>query len=293
MIKGQSNKKKAIEFILMTGPSILILVGVTLIPFIYGIMISLQRARMGKFDDLNFVGLANYLRLFTREEFWSSLQVTLIFVVASTVLTISIGFLLATGLNRFFIGRTVYMALLILPMVMPPVVAGLMWKFMLDSHLGIFGYFTKLIGLPAIPWLSSSVMALFSVIIVDVWQWTPFCALLLLAGLQLIPKHLYEAGTIDSANRFQVFRYIVVPLMMPIFLIVLLIRLMDTFKIFDTIFVLTQGGPGMATEVFNMWGYHVGFRYFDLGGAAAIGVISFLIVLTLTTPVLKKWYSLD
>ena len=93
MIKGQSNKKKAIEFILMTGPSILILVGVTLIPFIYGIMISLQRARMGKFDDLNFVGLANYLRLFTREEFWSSLQVTLIFVVASTVLTISIGFL--------------------------------------------------------------------------------------------------------------------------------------------------------------------------------------------------------
>ena len=275
------NRLQQNEHLKFIIPALLILVVVTIVPTIYGIWLSFHRLPRGGGAPI-FIGIVNYLNLLKSTLFWDALKVTGIYVFSSVLLSLIIGFLIASLLNRRIYGRQIILGLFVLPVVATPVVSGLVWKFMFNSDLGIINYFLGFLGIPQINWLASSKMALIAVIIVDIWQWTPFCAFFLLAGLQNLPQATYEAAYIEGANKFQTFRFVTFPQMIPITAVVILFRIMDSFKAFDTLFVMTQGGPGRATQVLNLLAYYTGFRYFSIGKAAALGLIVLILIIVVS-----------
>jgi multiple sugar transport system permease protein len=242
---------------------------------------------MGNFSHPQFVGLDNYATLFARIEFWDSLRVTLIFVIVSTLGALLLGAVLARFLNQKFVGRGLYMALLLLPVISTPVVSGLMWKYMLNPDSGVINYLISLAGLKGPLWLARSSSALVAICLVEIWQWAPFIALLLLAGLQTIPAELYDAARVDGANPFRVLVNVVLPQLSSVILAASLLRLIDAFKSFDTIYVMTAGGPGRGTQVFNILTYYTGFRYFEFGRAAALCIVC-LVILTILAQLLLR-----
>ena len=275
------NRLQQNEHLKFIIPALLILVVVTIVPTIYGIWLSFHRLPRGGGAPI-FIGIVNYLNLLKSTLFWDALKVTGIYVFSSVLLSLIIGFLIASLLNRRIYGRQIILGLFVLPVVATPVVSGLVWKFMFNSDLGIINYFLGFLGIPQINWLASSKMALIAVIIVDIWQWTPFCTFFLLAGLQNLPQATYEAAYIEGANKFQTFRFVTFPQMIPITAVVILFRIMDSFKAFDTLFVMTQGGPGRATQVLNLLAYYTGFRYFSIGKAAALGLIVLILIIVVS-----------
>jgi multiple sugar transport system permease protein len=272
------NRLQQNEHLKFVIPALFILVVITIVPTIYGIWLSFHRLSRGGGAPI-YIGIANYLNLLKSTLFWDALKVTGIYVFSSVLLSLIIGFLIASLLNRRIYGRQIILGLFVLPVVATPVVSGLVWKFMFNSDLGIINYFIGFLGIPQINWLASSKMALIAVIIVDIWQWTPFCTFFLLAGLQNLPQATYEAAYIEGANKFQTFRFVTFPQMIPITAVVILFRIMDSFKAFDTLFVMTQGGPGRATQVLNLLAYYTGFRYFSIGKAAALGLIVLILII--------------
>jgi multiple sugar transport system permease protein len=230
---------------------------------------------------MKFVFLNNYISLVLDPLFWNAVKLTFLFVLFSVGLNLVVGFFLALMLNRTIYGRQALLTLFILPIVVTPVVAGLVWKFMFSADIGIISYVLRPFGIGKIPWLSKPWSALLAIIIVEVWQWSPFCMFFFLAGIENLPFSTREAGVIDGANSFQIFWHIILPQLIPVTLVIILLRLMDAFKSFDTIFVMTQGGPGTSTETLNILDYYIGFRYFNLGSAAALGlVVLFLVIFT-------------
>ena len=191
-----------------------------------------------------------------------------------------LGLGLAVLLDRPLRGRSIFRAALLIPMMLPPVVAGVVWRLMLNPDFGAINGTLKGAGLntDALTWTASPLLALASVIAVDIWQWTPFMFLVLLAGLQAIPQEPYEAAMIDGASAWQTFRHVTLPLVRPAILIALLLRTMDLLRVFDQIFILTEGGPGFATETVSLYIYRAAFRFFDFGYAAAMSFV--LLVVT-------------
>jgi len=187
---------------------------------------------------------------------------------------------LAVLLDRPLRGRSLFRSALLIPMMLPPVVVGVVWRLMLNADFGAINGTLKGAGAntDSLTWTASPVLALASVIAVDIWQWTPFMFLVLLAGLQAIPQEPYEAALIDGSSAWQTFRYVTLPLLKPAILIALLLRTMDLLRVFDQIFILTEGGPGFATETVSLYIYRTAFRFFDFGYAAAMSFV--LLVLT-------------
>ncbi len=268
-------------------PALIVLVSVTLYPTFYGLWLSLNKMPVGGGGELVFVGMRNYLQLFKQQEFRESFRATIIFVSGSVIFSFVIGLLLAIMLNRHFWGKTVYMSLFILPVVATPVVSGMMWKFMLSSQFGVINYVLSLFGIPEIAWLSKSSTAMFAVILVDIWQWSPFVMYLMLAAIGSLPQETEEAAIVDGASRWQLWWHVNLPQLIPSITAVLLFRLIDAFKAFDTILIMTMGGPGRATQVLNLTAYLTGFRFFDLGKAAALGIITLFIVVTCSQLLVK------
>src|SRR4030095_4323281 len=186
-----------------------------------------------------------------------------------------LGLGLALLLNSQIRGRSVFRATLLVPMMLPAVVVGVVWRLMLNPNFGAINGTFKGFGLntESLTWTASPRLALLSVIIVDIWQWTPFVFLVLLAGLQAIPQEPYEAARIDGSSPWQTFRYVTLPLLKPAILIALLLRTMDLLRVFDQIFILTEGGPGFATETISLYIYRTAFRFFDFGYAAAMSFV--------------------
>jgi multiple sugar transport system permease protein len=176
---------------------------------------------------------------------------------------------------------------LIIPTIMTPVVVGLIWRLMYNPDMGMLNYFLALFGFPTVNWTGMPGTALPSVIIADIWEWTPFMALIMLAGLQALPQEPFEAALVDGASAWQSFRYITLPFLAPTMLVAFLIRLMDAFKTFDLVFVLTQGGPGMSTEILNYYTYRYGFKFFHLGYASALSWL-LVVVITIISMILVK-----
>jgi len=186
-----------------------------------------------------------------------------------------LGLALALLLNHEIRGRGVFRAALLVPMMLPAVVVGVVWRLMLNPNFGAINGTLKGFGFntEALTWTASPRLALLSVIVVDIWQWTPFVFLVLLAGLQAIPQEPYEAAKIDGSSQWQTFRYVTLPLLKPAILIALLLRTMDLLRVFDQIFILTEGGPGFATETISLYIYRAAFRFFDFGYAAAMSFV--------------------
>lgn len=233
-------------------------------------------------ESAKYVGLENYRYLLQDDSFWASVAVTLTFAAAVVTLEVVLGVALALVLDREMRGMSLFRTIFILPMMVAPIVVGLIWRFMYNEQFGLFTQALKALGLPSIPWLSSPDVALISVIIADVWQWTPFIFILSLAALQGMPTSAIEAARIDGATPWQTVWHIKLPLMMPVITVAALLRLIDAFKVLEVIYILTEGGPGLSTEILSLHIYKTAFVSQQLGRASALSNLLLLLVLTLT-----------
>ena len=221
-------------------------------------------------------GFANYARAFGDAEVWSAVRVTAIFVVAGVATQIILGLALAWLFNRQIVARGLLRSMMVLPIFATPIAVGYLFFTIFYEEGGPLGFL-------GIPFLSHPDWALFSVILVDVWQWTPFCFLVFLAALQGLPDELFEAARIDGASAFDLLTRVILPLLQPTILIVLLLRLAEALKLFDVPFALTGGGPGIATQSYSFLAFRVGLRYFDLGYASAMAYVLLIVVMIIVT----------
>lgn len=225
-----------------------------------------------------WVGTENYARLLDDTLFCAGIWNTLIFAVVAVALQMILGFWLALLTTQVVRGRLIYRTIFILPILVPGIIIGAIWKLMYSYDFGVLNQMLGALGIPPLDWLGSPDLALMSVIIVDVWHWTPFCFLLLLAGLESLPSDVTEAAEIDGASRWQVLRYIILPLMLPTIIVTFVFRMILAFKVFDEVYLLTGGGPGTSTEVISFTIYRRFFTEDRTGYGAAMSVATILVI---------------
>ena len=257
---------------LLIAPTVTVLLALSIYPLVYSIKISFQTGSGN-------ATLENFTRLLSDQFFLSALLHTFVYAAIALTIEFLLGLGLALLLNEKMRGRTAFRALFLLPMMLPPVVVGVVWRLMLNSNFGALNGTLKGFGVntETLTWTASPKLAMASVIMADVWQWTPFMFLILLAGLQAIPQEPYEAALIDGSNAWRTFRHVTLPLLKPAILIALLLRTMDLLRVFDHIFILTEGGPGFATETLSLYIYRTAFRFSNFGYAAAMSFVLLLI----------------
>ena len=256
-----------------------------LIPFVYGIYISFLNINLASFLPASFIGFDNYLNVLRAPETWSTFQITLVITIFGLLVQIPLGIILALALHENLRGTKIFRSILITPMLLTPVAVGLTYRFMFDTDLGVINWTLGLLNIEKVNWLGSQTSALFAIIIVDSWQSIPFVMLLVLAALTAISPSLYEAARVDGASSSQIFRNLTLPLITPTLLVITMIKIMDFLKLFDTLFILTRGGPGNATTTLGLWTYKTGFIFLELSRAAALGVI----VAIISLPVYFLW----
>lgn len=256
-----------------------------LVPIIYGIYISFLDIKLSSFLPPKFVGLDNYAAALTAPETWGTFKITLVMMALGILLQIPLGMALALVLHRNLKGSKIFSSILITPMLLTPVAVGLTFRFMFDTDLGIINWFLGLFGANHINWLGQQTTGIFAVVLVDSWQSIPFVMLLLVAALGSISPQLYEAASIDGATARQTFWKITLPLITPTLLVVVMIKIMDFLKLFDTLFMLTRGGPGNETTTLGLWTYKTGFIFLEFSRAAALGVL----IMIITAPVYLLW----
>ncbi|MEG2287976.1 MAG: sugar ABC transporter permease [Ruthenibacterium sp.] len=268
----------------------LIFLGVTaLLPLLYSVYLSFFRLKLNLPNQSpSFIGFDNYARMLTDELLHTSTWNTMLFAVVSVVLEMILGLMVAMVIcsdKRWARGVT---SIFMIPMIMAPVAIGTLWRMMLDPSTGIINYALSFLGVDPIIWLGNPNTAMFSVIMVNVWQLTPWVTVICAAGLKALPLDCIQAALVDGATPGQIFRRIVLPLMKPVLVIVLMIRFIDAFKVFDTVYVMTNGGPGSATEMLPNYIYKQGLKFFDAGYSAALAVV-FVLVMTICTSLFLKW----
>lgn len=238
------------------------------------------------------VGIAHYQDAFANAEFRHALWVTFCFVLAVVLLEFLLGFLVALMLNSVERGKEIYYTILLFPLLMNPVVVGLIWRMFLHPVLGIVNYLLSLIGIRAVNWLGDTTNAFWTIVMVDMWHQVSFMVILLLAGLSALPKEPYEAARMEGASTVQTFFYVTLPLMRPVIMVTLLIRLIFAVKTYDLIYIMTRGGPGQATDLVSYFIYRQAFVGLNIGQAAAMSVILMLMVLALTIYLYRYMRSL-
>jgi len=270
---------------LLTVPSWLMLAALFAVPILVGVYLSTRSDKIGSFVPGRGVGLDNFRRDVFDEGFVAALATTLIITLIGLAIQLPVGIGLAVVLNRNLRGTRFFRTALLLPMLLTPVAVGLMWRFMLDTDLGVINWLLDSVGLSRIGWLGEKWAARVSIALVDSWQSIPFVMLMTLAALSTLPEGPHEAARIDGASTWRVFRFVTLPMLRPVLYITLMIRLVDSLKLFDIIFILTRGAPGRATETIGLLTYNTGFNFLQTGRAAALGVA----VAILTLPVYVLW----
>ncbi|HAK61248.1 MAG TPA: ABC transporter permease [Nitrospiraceae bacterium] len=254
-------------------PALLLLALVTVYPVLSVLYLSLHR-KLLIFDISRFVGLENYLFLVRDDRFWNALGNTAYFTLFSVVLELVLGLSIAMLLHREFRFKGFVRAVVLIPWAIPTVVSAKMWEWMYNTDFGILNY---LLG-AEVNWLGSPLWALNAAVFMDVWKTTPFVAILLMAGLQVIPRELSQAARIDGAGSWDVFRKVTLPLLKPVILVVLIFRTLDAFRVFDSVYVLTGGGPANTTETLSIYAYKVLFQTLQFGYGSTLSVVVFLCV---------------
>jgi multiple sugar transport system permease protein len=265
-------------------PVIIFLAIVSLVPVLIALTDSFREMSLTALYDRGlFIGLDNYRRaLSVDSNLFHSLLLTAVFILLAVPLEFVVGLAIAVLLNREFLARRIWVTVLLIPTMIAPVVVGMIWRFMLMPSFGFLTYQFNQLGLfDEVPVFSNSYSAFLALVLVDVWEWTPFMMLFMLAGLFAMPQDPIEAAHIDGASRWQVFRYIQLPLLRPMIILALLFRTIDASKTFDIIHVLTEGGPGNSTELVSVYAFRTSFVTWDLGVGAAvcllIGFVSLLV----------------
>jgi multiple sugar transport system permease protein len=250
---------------LLSLPALLALIGI-LYPFILGVYYTFTNYNLTTSGNIEWIGLTNYIEIFSQTEFWKALEITSIFALSVVIIELSLGLSIAMLLNDQFTGVQILRALLIIPMMIPPIVSALMWKVILiPTNQGVLNYFLSSLGIGPVAWLGDSGTALISMIIIDVWIYSPFAILIFIAGLQSLPKEPYEAAQVDGASGWFVFRKLTLPLLAPNIVLITLFRLIDSLKVFDIIYATTKGGPASATATLHIVSYFEAFRWNNIG----------------------------
>lgn len=267
--------------ILFHSPTFLVLSIITLGPLLYSLWISLFNFRLSVPGGREqFVGIDNYIEIFRTPEVAQSIFTTFKFMVIAVTCQVLLGFALALAINAIPRYQKIITSLVLVPMMVAPLVVGLMYSFFYNTQFGLYTWLVDVLHLPLPTSLfSKPASALITVALTDVWEWTPYLALMFLAGLQSIDTESFEAAKIDGANAWQTFKRITVPLMMPVIVVGIVLRSMEAFKEFDKPYILTGGGPGSATEVIDMYTYRQAFVSYNFSFAAAICVVLFVILL--------------
>lgn len=266
------------QSVLMVAPAVAILLVLGIFPFFYFLYSMTQQWVLVSGIPPRFIGLQHFAALFQDARFWMALYRSVIF----TVSVVSIEFVMGMVVALILLNHPVnlFRSFVLLPMMAAPTAVGLIWRFMYNDEIGIVNFMLKQIGIAGPLWLGNQHIAMFSIVLVDVWQWTPFMILILLSGLSGVPVDVQEASLIDGANAWQRFIFVTVPLIRKPIFVALIFRIIDSFRAFDTIYVVTAGGPNGATELLNFYTYLTSFRFFDIGYGSALALIT-LIILTI------------
>lgn len=265
--------------VLFIAPVVGILLTLAIGPLLFIFITSFTSWELVSSAPPQFIWFRNYLNIALDSRFWNAMKNTLILLIGGVGLQLILGLTTALLLNREFRLKRVVTSLFLIPITIAPVVVGFQWRVIYHESFGPLNYIIRALHLGnGFAWLADTRTALPSILVAEVWQWTPFVTIVLLAGLQSISPRVYEAANVDGATPWQVFRRVTLPLLKPTIIIVALFRVMDVFKIFDLVFLLTGGGPGTASESVSLYTYINGFRYFSMGYATALAVIQLVIV---------------
>lgn len=278
--------------LLLSAPGLAVLMLVITFPLFFTVFTSFYDYTLLNPTHDDFSGWENYAETFEDEYLVKSLWVTVKFVVASVVIEFAIGLTVALALNEITRFKSVYYLILLAPLLINPVVVGLLWRMLLHAELGIVNYGLELVGVGAVNWLGSAAVAFWTVVLVDIWHQVSFMAILLLAGLAALPREPYEAARMEGATVFHTFVHITLPLMRPVIMVAVLLRLIFAIKTFDIIYVMTKGGPGTATDLVSYFIYRSAFFGLDIGRASAMSTALLLIVLALTAYLYRYMRSL-
>jgi multiple sugar transport system permease protein len=283
-------KLKNKEALLLLTPSILILLVTTVFPFLFCIWVSLNNIIIFYPVPNTFRGLQNYIDSLTNPiyGFWKSAYTTLIFTGSSILLEFILGLGIALLLNKEFKGVGFLRSIIVIPLLVSPVSIGLIFRLMFQSgNWSLVNYILKSIGMQPLNWLAEKSLAMLVLIITDTWQWTPLMVLIFLAGLRMLPQEPFDAASVDGASSWQIFRYLTVPMLKEMMAIAFLLRLMDSLKTFDIIYVVTLGGPGEATQNLNYNAFLQSFVFGNLSIAAAQILMLTVVVIIISSIILK------
>ena len=277
---------------LFSLPAVLVIAAVIVFPWLFTLYMSGQDWKIG--GGVEFVGLGNFAELMKDQRFIESMGHTLYFTVLAVVLPIVFGTAAALVFHREFPMRGVLRTIFVMPMMATPVAVALVWTMMFHPQLGVLNYLLSLVGIGPSGWVYESSTVIPTLVLVEVWHWTPLVMLIVLGGLAGLPREPYESALIDGANDWHMFRHITLPLVWPFIMVAIVIRTIDALKAFDTIFVITQGGPGTASETLNIFLYLQAFQFYKIGYASAVVVIFFVIIIMLSLLLLyarqkSKW----
>ncbi len=282
--------RKALPY-LLSLPALLVCIGI-LIPFFTAVYYSLQRYRLSQPWNRGMNWGENYLNFLTDPDFWNTLKISLVYAGLTVGLELVIGLGIALLLRRRTRLNNFISIMLLMPLMTAPALAALMWKLMTNPNFGILSYFASLIGFDDMRWGASPDTALFTVILVDIWVYTPFIMILLLAGLRSLPTQPFEAAALDGVPRVQQFWRITLPMLMPYILTASLFRLLDSIQQFDIIYAMTQGGPGDKLMVFQVEAYLNFFQSTNVGRSAALLMILWVVTYFLSNIFIKNWLRL-
>jgi multiple sugar transport system permease protein len=276
--------------LLFLAPAVLFLLATSVYPLGYSLVLSFYTWNMSIPNSRPvFKGVDNYVALLHNGEFLTSVEVTAVFVVVAVAIEFTAGLAVAllvtsTRLRGIGIVRTA----LLIPVMMTPVVAGVLWRSLFHSTYGVINYALGFVGIPPQEWLGSANQSLASVITVEIWQQIPVVIFVVAAGIQSLPGEVFDAAKVDGATGWQSFRYVMLPLLRPVLVVVLLLRVMDAFKIFDIIYTLTQGGPGGSTQVLSMLIYKIGLKFFQIGQASAMSWVLLVFILAIALVFIRQ-----
>ncbi len=274
---------------LLTLPAFIALVGI-LYPFILGVYYTFTDYTLTDPGNIQFVGLANYLDIFRSIDFWKAFGLTFVFAASVVIIELALGLGVALLLKDTFPGVRILQSFLIIPMMIPPIISALMWKvILLPTDQGVLNRILDLVGIEPIAWLGDSATALVSLILIDVWIYSPFAILIFLAGLQSLPKEPYEAARVDGASGWFMFRKLTLPLLLPCIVLVTLFRLIDSLKVFDIIYATTKGGPAGATMTLHIQSYFEAIRWFRMGRGMVYLFVLWLLCFTFSKALSRLW----
>jgi multiple sugar transport system permease protein len=282
----EQSQRRFARLIALPGMAVLVLLVVG--PLVYMFFNSFFLKTLATPLPPRFAWFQNYQALFADGRFWNAFRNSMVIMVVGIPVQSVLALAIALLLNRKFPGSRVVVALFLVPVMITPVVAGFEWKIILDNRFGPLNYLLGLLGISPQAWLAQPVLAMASILLMDTWQWTPFVTVVLLAGLASIPKQVYEAAAVDGSSERETLWRVTMPLLRPVFTLVILLRIIFIFKIFDPVQILTGGGPGVATETLSLLTYIIGFKNFNVGLSATIAVVQLVVI----TVIAKVFISL-